>query len=53
LFGLPVVGVVLLVTMVVGGRRATMSQIQVCLASIDAQLKQLASQKTPTTGPPG
>lgn len=53
LFGLPVVGVLLLVTMVVGGRRATMSQIQVCLASIDSQLKQLASQKTPTTGPPG
>ncbi len=51
LFSLPFVGVVLLVIMIASRRSATMSQIRASLASIDAQLKLIQSQKTPPTGP--
>jgi hypothetical protein len=53
LFCLPLVGVVLLVITIASRRSATMSQIQASLASIDAQLKRILSQKTPPTGPQG
>jgi hypothetical protein len=53
LFCLPLVGVVLLVITIASRRSATMSQIQASLASIDAQLKLILSQKTPPTGPQG
>ena len=48
---LPIVGVILLVMMIAARRSATISQIQASLASIDAQLKQILSQKTSSTHP--
>jgi hypothetical protein len=53
LFCLPLAGVGLLIIMIASRRAATMSQIQASLASIDAQLKLILSQKTPPTGPQG
>ena len=50
-FCLPLAGVVLLVMMIAARRTATMSQIQASLASIDAQLKLILSQKSPSIGP--
>jgi hypothetical protein len=51
LFSFPFVGVVLLIIAIASRRSATMSQIQASLASIDAQLKLIQSQKTPPNGP--
>ncbi len=53
LFCLPLVGVVLLIIMIAARRSATMTQIQASLASIDAQLKLILSQKTPPSDPEG
>ena len=48
---LPIAGVILLVMMIAARRSAAISQIQASLASIDAQLKLILSQKTSSTHP--
>jgi hypothetical protein len=50
-YSLPIAGVILLVMMIAARRSATVSQIQASLASIDAQLKLILSQKTSSTNP--
>jgi len=48
---LPAVVMVPLIIMFLSRRSASISQIRAGLASIDAQLKLILSQKTPSTGP--
>lgn len=49
--GLPPLGIVLLILMILARRAASMGQVRASLASIDAQLRMLMAQRTPPSSP--